>query len=46
MLLSKTLTNLNTALEPALDAITNINGIVNDFVWGTFGIGLLLQPVS
>ncbi len=25
-----------------LETITNINGVVNGFVWGTFGIGLLL----
>ncbi len=38
----KALTNLNDALKPAVEAITDINGIVNGFVWGTFGIGLLL----
>lgn len=38
----KALTNLNNALAPAVEAITSVNGIVNGFVWGTFGIGLLL----
>jgi len=38
----KELSNLSNALKPALEAITDINGVVNGIVWGTFGISLLL----
>lgn len=42
MLMSKTLAELSKALQPVLDSVTEINGVVNGFVWGSFGIGLLL----
>ena len=37
----KALNGLSNALNPALETITNVNGVVNGIVWGTFGIGLL-----
>ena len=42
MFMAKTLTEISKPLQPVLDAVTDINGIVNGFVWGSFGIGLLL----
>lgn len=42
MLMVKQLSNLSSALEPMLEAITKGNNVVNGIVWGTFGISLLL----
>lgn len=36
------LKELSSTLRPIVEAIADVNGVVNGFVWGSFGIGLLL----